>query len=170
MANYTQEELVAGCILNDRKIQREVYDKYKDAMYTICFRVLNNQELALEALQDGFVQVFKSIQSFRAESTIGAWIKTIVARAAYKQIDKNKIKFLEDITSLSPIEWPSSISPLDLDKAIKQLPHGAKMVFLLAEVEGYSHKEIADMMEISVGTSKSQLHAAKQKLQVYLTA
>jgi RNA polymerase sigma factor (sigma-70 family) len=170
MPIYTQDELLQGCLANDRKMQREVYDKYKDAMYTICFRILNNQELALEALQDGFVQVFKSMQSFRAESTIGAWIKTIVARAAYKQIDKNKIKYLEDVTALSPIEWPSSISPIDLENAIKKLPYGAKMVFLLAEVEGYSHKEIADMMEISVGTSKSQLYAAKQKLQIYLSA
>jgi RNA polymerase sigma factor (sigma-70 family) len=170
MPQYSQDELVQGCLANDRRIQREVYDKYKDAMYTICYRILGNQELALEALQDGFVQVFKSIHSFKAQSTIGAWIKTIIARTAYKHIEKNKLHYLEDITPLSPIVWPNRVSGIDLENAMAQLPRGAKMVFILAEIEGYTHKEIADMMEISEGTSKSQLHAAKQKLQQYLSA
>jgi RNA polymerase sigma factor (sigma-70 family) len=170
MNQFTQYQMVQGCLHNDRKMQKELYEAYKDAMYTICYRVLGNKELALEALQDGFIQVFKSIQSFKGESTIGTWIKTIMARASYKLLQTEQIKFVEDINELSPIQWPNSISPIDLEKAINQLPSGAKMVFLLAEVEGYAHKEIAELLSISIGTSKSQLHFAKQKLQQYLSA
>jgi RNA polymerase sigma factor (sigma-70 family) len=170
MRIYAQQELVDGCKNNDRVIQREVYDRYKDAMYTICYRILNNQEQALDALQEGFVQFYKSIHSFKAESTLGTWMKTIMVRSAYKLIEKNKLIFLDESHEDLSIAWPSTIDAMDLEKAINTLPNGAKMAFLLAEVEGYSHKEIAEMLDISVGTSKSQLHAAKRKLQQLLSA
>ncbi len=170
MSQFSEQELLTGCINNDRKFQKALYEDYKDAMYNVCYRILNNKEIALEALQDGFIQVFKSIQSFKGNSTLGTWIKTLMARAAYKHIEIEQIKYVEDVTEMSPIVWPSKINPVDLVKAMNTLPKGAKLVFLLAEVEGYSHKEIADFMKISVGTSKSQLHFAKQKLQTYLSA
>jgi RNA polymerase sigma factor (sigma-70 family) len=170
MRIYAPQELIDGCKNNDRIVQREVYERYKDAMYTICYRILNNQELALDALQEGFVQFYKSINSFREESTLGSWMKTIMVRSAYKLIEQNKIVFLDEEHEEHSIIWPSTISNIDLERAINTLPNGAKITFLLAEVEGYSHKEIAEMLNISIGTSKSQLHAAKRKLQQVLSA
>ncbi len=170
MYKYSQDELIQGCLTNNRIVQREVYERYKDAMYTICYRILNNQEQAIDALQEGFIQVFKSIPSFKEASTLGTWMKTIMVRSAYKLVEKQKTVFLDEIMEQSFIQWPAAIDAMDLEKAINHLPKGAKTIFLLAEVEGYSHKEIADMLNVSVGTSKSQLHAAKQKLQYLLTA
>jgi RNA polymerase sigma factor (sigma-70 family) len=167
---YSQQELLQGCLLNDRRMQKALYDQYKDAMYTICYRILNQEDSALDAVQEGFIAVFKGITTFKGESTIGAWIKTIITRSAFKQLNKQKIQYLEDLESESPIIWPSEISKSDLQKAINSLPPGAKMVFILAEVEGYSHKEISDLMNISTGTSKSQLFAAKSKLKTFLSA
>jgi RNA polymerase sigma factor (sigma-70 family) len=170
MIPYTQQEMVQGCINNDRLVQRDLYNKYKDAMYTICYRILNDQDRALDAVQEGFINVFKYISSFRQESTLGAWIKTIMIRSAYKLVDNKKIAFLEDLSNIAPAVWPSKIDAMDLEKCINQLPKGARAIFLMAEIEGYSHKEISETLEISVGTSKSQLHAAKQKLQQLLGA
>jgi RNA polymerase sigma factor (sigma-70 family) len=170
MTPYTQDEMVQGCINNDRLVQRDVYNKYKDAMYTICYRILGHQEDAVDAVQNGFIQAFKSIATFKQESTLGAWIKTIMVRNSYKLISNKKIAFLEDLTDIAPVQWPSQIDSMDLEKAIAQLPKGARTIFIMAEVEGFSHQEIADNLEISVGTSKSQLHAAKRKLQEYLSA
>jgi RNA polymerase sigma factor (sigma-70 family) len=168
---YAQAELIQGCLSNDRKMQKALYEQYKNAMYTICYRILNHQELAMEALQDGFINVFTHIKSFRADATLGAWIKTIVIRAAYKYLDESKLQFSSiDTIEDEAIVWPTTINPIDLEKAINSLPQSSKMIFLLAEVEGYAHKEIAELLNISIGTSKSQLHYAKSKLQKYLTA
>ncbi|PSR57217.1 RNA polymerase subunit sigma-24 [Adhaeribacter arboris] len=136
-------------------------------MYTILFRMLNNEEEAADALQEGFLEVFRSLSSFKAQSSLGAWIKTIVVRAGLKK--QRKTLFLEpleeQVAFRSPIEWDQNLTGEYLDKAIRQLPDGYRNVFLLVEVEGYTHREVADLLNIAEGTSKSQLFQAKKLLQ-----
>ena len=162
----TEANLVKACLENDRMAQKMLYDKYKKAMYTLAYRVTGDFESANDVLQDAFLKVFRGLHSFRGESTLGAWIKTIVIRTAYSKIRKNKIYF-EDIENVNPntlVDWGDFLQAEYLEKAIMSLPEGYRAVFTLIEVEGYSHKEVAEMLEISVGTSKSQLFYAKRKL------
>ncbi|MCR9290358.1 MAG: RNA polymerase sigma factor [Bacteroidetes bacterium] len=162
----TEADLIKACLDNDRMAQKALYDKYKKAMYTLAYRVTGDFESANDVLQDAFLKVFKGLSSFRGESTLGAWIKTIVIRTAYSKIRKNKM-FFESIDNVNPeslVDWGDFLQAEYLEKAILSLPDGYRSVFVFIEVEGYSHKEVAEMMGISVGTSKSQLFYAKRKL------
>ena len=161
----TEAQLIKSCIDNDRLAQRELYEKYRKAMYTLAYRITGDFELANDVLQDAFLKIFRGLHSFRAESTLGAWIKTIVVRTAYKHI-KKRVYFepIENHNLNSYVDWGHYLDAEYLEKAIQALPEGYRMVFVLIEVEGYSHKEVAEMMGISVGTSKSQLFYAKKKL------
>lgn len=168
----TEIELVDACLEDNRLAQKELYDRYKQAMYTLAYRVTGDFEQAADVLQEAFLKVFKHLASFRRESTLGAWIKTIVVRTAYSQIRNNRL-FLEplDGTQASDqIDWGAFSNPEYLEKAIMDLPDGYRAVFTLVEVEGYAHKEVADMLGISVGTSKSQLFYAKKRLRETLQA
>jgi RNA polymerase sigma factor (sigma-70 family) len=139
-------------------------------MYTLAYRITGDFESANDVLQDGFLKVFRGLPGFRRESTLGAWIKTIVIRTAYSKIRKNKIYFepLDNIDSGELVDWGDYLAAEYLEKAIMSLPDGYRMVFTMIEVEGYSHKEVAEKMGISVGTSKSQLFYAKRRLREML--
>ncbi|MDD3860336.1 MAG: RNA polymerase sigma factor [Bacteroidales bacterium] len=159
--------LIDGCLQDDRDSQKQIYDLYKDAMYSVCFRICGNYDDAKDALQEGFIEVFRCIDAFRAESSLGAWIKTIMVRRAIRKL--KKLRFEEiSINMQEPVEFDSEISGDELHKAILMLDEGYRSVFVLYEVEGYSHREISIMLKISEGTSKSQLHYAKKKLQTIL--
>lgn len=135
-------------------------------MYTICKRMIADEDLACDALQEGFVEVFRGIHSFKNESSIGAWIKTIIVRKALLIL--KRFSFTEEINPEihdSHIYWDSNLTGQALNNAIAELPTGYKSVFLLIEVEGFTHRETANMMGISEGTSKSQLFHAKKMLQ-----
>ena len=162
----SEEQLINKCINRERLAQKELYDKYKDAMYTVALRITNNSDDACDTLQDAFIQVFRDMTQFKKQSTIGAWIKTIVIRTALKSVKMlNVTESLEVVKSNDVIEWPDALNGEYLSKAIDELPKGYKITFLLNEVEGYTHKEIAEMLNISEGTSKSQLFHAKKMLQ-----
>ncbi len=168
--SMTETELIEACIANDRLAQRTLYDKYSRAMYTAAYRITNDFELAEDVLQEAFVKVFRHIAGFRRESTLGAWIKTIVVRTALSHIKKRP--HIEELTpghTKDMIDWGDYLEAEYLERAIGELPEGYRAVFVLIEVEGYSHKEVADMLGISVGTSKSQLFHAKKRLRAAIT-
>lgn len=168
----TESSLVEACLKNDRLAQKALYDRYKDAMYTVAYRITNDFDLAQDALQDAFIQIFKGLSKFRQESTIGAWIKVIVVRTALKTIKKQPhFSSIEDHIighQHEYIDWGDYLDSEYLEKAIQDLPSGYRSVFILIEIEGYPHKEVAKMLNISEGTSKSQLYHAKKKLRAYL--
>jgi RNA polymerase sigma-70 factor (ECF subfamily) len=164
--NLTEKKIVQGCLRNERHFQKQLFEKYKDAMYTLVFRILRNEELAFDAVQEGFIQVFTNIGNYRFESTLGAWIKTIMVRSALKILKHEPLSHEvdSDIMNLQ-IEWDANLTGELLDKAIAELSPGYRSVFLLIEVEGYNHKEVGEILNISEGTSKSQLSRAKVILQ-----
>jgi RNA polymerase sigma factor (sigma-70 family) len=164
-----EKELIQGCIAQNRLAQKTFYDRYCRAMYTLAFRLTHNFEVANEVLQDGFLQAFRSMTNFRGESTLGAWLKTIVIRTALKHL--KTIKNFDEITpsvSDTLIDWGETLDAEYLEKAIQSLPDGFRAVFVLIEIEGYAHKEVAEILGISEGTSKSQLFHAKQRLRKIL--
>ncbi len=161
----TESELISACLQNDRLAQRILYDRYKRAMFTLAYRLTSDFDEANDVLQDAFLDVFRNLEKFRGESTIGAWIRAIVVRKAYRKLEKPKMwQLTEELPDESLIEWGSSIDAEYLEKAILSLPEGYRMVFTMIEIEGYSHKETAEILGISEGTSKSQLFYAKRKL------
>ena len=164
--NPDEMMLVEACLKNNRKAQKALYEKYKDAMYTLAYRVLGNFDDACDALQEGFVQVFRSLENYEAKSSLGAWIRTIVVRAAYKKLNPEIVYQEVDLfESQEFFYWDENMTGDELEKAILNLSPGYRLVFTLIEVEGYTHREVAGMLGISVGTSKSQLFYAKKKLQ-----
>lgn len=166
----SEAELISGCLLHDRLAQRLLYDRYKKAMYTLAYRITGDFDGANDVLQDAFLEVFKHLSQFRGEATLGAWIRQIVIRKATK---KKKIIVWQNLDDnpIEMIDWgDENINTAHLETAILQLPDGFRTIFVLAEVEGYTHKEIASMLHISEGTSKSQLFHAKRKLRIMLTS
>ncbi len=165
-----EHDLLNACLQKDRQAQKQLYDQYKDAMYTTIYRLVGDYDSANDVLQESFIKVFKNLEKFRKESTIGAWIKTICVRTAYDKLrKKNYLTPLEDHHhEHAVVDWGSSIDSDYLEQAINKLPQGYKNVFLMIEVEGYKHREVADIMNVSIGTTKSQLFSAKRKLREYL--
>jgi RNA polymerase sigma-70 factor (ECF subfamily) len=165
-ANMTENELIEACLKENRMAQKELYDRYSRAMYTAAYRITNDFELADDVLQDAFIKVFRHLQGFRRESTLGAWIKTIVVRTALSKVKKeSRLEALQEHHLHDQVlDWGHHIEVDYLEKAIQALPTGYRSVFVLIEIEGYSHQEAAKLLDISVGTSKSQLFYAKRKL------
>lgn len=164
----TERQLIDACLGHDRLAQHTLYQRYCKAMFTTAYRITGDFDLAGESLQDAFLKVFTRLESFEGRSTLGAWIKTIVVRTALKKLERRPRVFDEFDYSSDPghHDWATvSLEAEYLEKAILALPDGYRTVFVLAEVEGYTHREIADLMNISEGTSKSQLWAAKKSLQ-----
>lgn len=163
--SMTETELIKACVANDRRAQQALYEKYARAMYTLAYRITGDFSAAEDVLQDAFVKIFHNLDRFRQESTLGAWIKTIVLRTALSHIKKQPhTETIEPIHTKDMIDWGDYLDAEYLEKAIQELPEGYRAVFILIEVEGYSHKEVAEMLDISEGTSKSQLFHAKKRL------
>ncbi len=164
----TDQQLVEGCRQGDRCAQRQLFEQFQRIMYSTVYRITNDEDDAHDVLQEGFIQVFKDIGQFRGVGSLGGWIKTIMVRKALRKIqhEKRYEPLLPDSTAA--IIWPDDLSGEVLDQAIREIPAKCRAVFLLIEVEGYAHREVADMLSISEGTSKSQLHYAKQLLRIKL--
>jgi RNA polymerase sigma factor (sigma-70 family) len=169
--SMTEAELIKACLAKDRLAQKTLYNRYSRAMYTLAYRITSNFDMADDVLQEAFVKVFCNLDRFRGESTLGAWIKTIVVRTAFSKVRTRKtFEPLENHHFSEPVDWGHRLDVEYLEKAIQALPEGYRAVFVLIEVEGYPHKEVAEMLGISIGTSKSQLFYAKKRLREMLKA
>ena len=146
-------------------IQKQLYDRYRNHMFTLAYRMVNDWDLSHDVLQDAFIEVFKSIHQFRGQSNLGGWIRTIVVRAGINKIrERNRLVFENYSSNETTVKIDDNFTGEQLDMAIRSLPAGTRSVFVLIEVEGYKHKEVAEILGISAGTSKSQLYYAKQLL------
>ena len=165
-----EADLIKGCINNDRRMQEELYSRFAPKMYAVCLRYAGNAEEAEDILQEGFIKIFKKLASFRSEGSFEGWIRRIFVntsiehfrRKTYLQPISEKEENTMEGKSLSVLD---SLAEKDLIHLIQQLSPGYRTVFNLYVVEGYTHKEIGEMLSISEGTSKSQLSRAKVILQ-----
>jgi len=169
-------QLVEGCKKGKREAQMQLYQQYSKAMYNICMRLLNSREEAEDLLQDTFMDVFKNIKRFEYNSTVGAWIKRITINNCINHLKKKR----PDIASIEDYEFkdnePSTVvnetemryNVEQVNKGISALPDGYRVVLSLYLLEGYDHSEISEILNISVGTSKSQFNRAKNKLKSIL--
>lgn len=167
---YTGEEILKGCINNSRFFQEVLYRKYAKKMYGICLSYAGERELAQDILQESFIKIFKNIREFKSEGSIEGWIRRIVYNTAIdhlrqksrlqKYISENDeiIQETEEATGLENLQTQ------DILEQVAKLPDGARIVFNLFVLEGYTHKEIAQKLEITEGTSKSQFNRARKLL------
>ena len=165
MSYSSEKDILSGCRRDDRVAQKALYETYKTQMYTLAYRITGNFEEAQDVLQEGFLKVFQNLKSFRGESGAGTWIHTIMARTALGKV-RNRIRFVEmDIhREIADVHIDFPVDVEYLEKAILSLPDGYRSIFTLYEIEGFKHAEIAEMLEISESTSKSQLFKAKKLL------
>lgn len=166
---YSTGELVDGCKKNSRTHQKALYDQFSTLMYSLSFRLLNDRELANDVLQDAFIHVFQTINDLRDPERLPGWIRTIVTRTAIRKIrERSKLTFEDSLEVKDQIVPDDNFTAIQLDEAIRSLPKGNRLVFVLVEVEGYKHREVAKILNISEGTSKSQLNYAKKLLRQIL--
>jgi RNA polymerase sigma-70 factor (ECF subfamily) len=157
------------------KAQFQLYKLYSKAMFNICFRMLNNKEEAEDLLQESFTDAFMKLNSFRYESSFGAWLKRIVINKCINAINKKKIDLVFPDNPIEPDAGDEGVdySGIDMDvrrihHAVEKLPDGYRVIFSLYALEGYDHGEISQIMNISESTSKSQYLRAKQKIKELL--
>jgi RNA polymerase sigma factor (sigma-70 family) len=172
-SNYTisESDLIKGCIAGDRRMQEELYSRFSPKMYAVCLRYANNANDAQDLLQEGFIKVYRNLHRFRAEGSFEGWIRRVFVNTSIEHFRKkstqlssvsdreeNTIEDL-DVTALD------SLAEKDIINIVQELSPGYRTVFNLYVIEGYSHKEIGELLGISEGTSKSQLARAKSILQ-----
>ncbi|MEO0556005.1 MAG: RNA polymerase sigma factor [Bacteroidota bacterium] len=165
----SENSLISGCKNGDRKSQRQLYDQYASKMMMVCLRYSKSDQEAEDILQESFIKVFDKIKGFKEESRLIYWIKRIVINTALNHGRKKLYMFpMVDINEVERQDNDDiSISSLQLQELLKmihELPSGCQIIFNLYAIEGYNHNEIADMLEISVGTSKSQYARARYLL------
>ena len=167
----THRDIVEKCKENDRKAQFELYRLYSQAMYNICLRMVRHEADAEDLLQRSFIDVFTKLDTFRYQSSIGAWIKRITINNCINFLKRNRF-FFEELDPGHATTWQEGPGELDpqpehlelINQAIAKLPDGYRVVFSLYLLEGYDHKEIGEILDISEATSKSQYSRAKKKL------
>lgn len=166
-----ERELLSECQRNDRNAQRKVYEKMAGRLYSVCRRYLKNDEDIEEVLADTFYKIFTKIGQLQTPDTFEAWARKITVNECLQKLRTNKALFISlEENHIDSLE--SSTENLSLEKDILNLlnflPEGCRAIFNLFAIEGYPHKEIATMLSISEGTSKSQLNFARKKLQELL--
>ncbi len=172
---FSEKELIDGCAKGERSAQRALYERYSGRMLALCQRYAKSTQEAEDILQEGFIKVFGSIKSFREEAKVSTWITRIMINTALN-MQRQKLYLLPmvDVNDAKLHEEEeiglSQFHLSELIKIVQSLPDGCRVIFNLFAIEGYGHKEIGEMLNISEGTSKSQYNRAKSLLRVKLQA
>jgi RNA polymerase sigma factor (sigma-70 family) len=168
--NTPETDLIQGCINGERRMQEELYRRFSGKMYAVCLRYAGNGDDAQDILQDGFVKIYKNLSRFRGEGSFEGWIRRIFVNTAIEHLRRKTYltPIAEREENTIPYKEKTALDRLgekDILNLISELSPGYRTVFNLYVVEGYTHKEIGDILGISEGTSKSQLARARMILQ-----
>lgn len=168
-----EEKLIQGCINEDKVAQRYLYDHFAPKMYYVCLRYARHASEAQDMLQDGFIKVFDNISSFKSNGSFEGWIRRIIVNTALNYCRKSSFKqeklgiedYQDKVVNAKAI---SNMGEKELLALIQQLPDGYRVVFNLYVIEGYSHKEIGEKLNITESTSRSQLAKSRKWMQMEL--
>ena len=170
----TEEAIIKGCIKNNATAQRELYNRFSPKMLAVCYRFAHNREDAEDMLQEGFIKVFTQIRTFENRGAFEGWIRRIIVHTCINILKKNK-KFSDTVDIMQATglfvredSVPSIIQAKQIVECIRLLPVGYRTVLNLYAIEGYSHRDIATMLEIEESTSRSQYTRAKAMLESIL--
>lgn len=163
-------KLIARALQNDRRAQQELFQQFSPKMLGVCRRYLKSDDLAEEVMLSGFLKIFTHLADFKSEGSFEGWMRRIMINESISQLRKDKkLKFISESEIENMVEYSTSmdtaLEAADIQKLIDGLPDGYKTVFVLYVVEGYKHSEIAELLQISENTSKSQLFKARKLLQ-----
>jgi RNA polymerase sigma-70 factor (ECF subfamily) len=171
-------DLAQASARGDMKAFEALYERHHRRVYSLCLRMVANSTEAEDLAQEVFIQLFRKIGSFRGESAFTTWLHRLTVNHVLMHFRKKGVKYektteegeigeVQDIIQ-SISERPRFVDRIALDKAISELPPGYRAVFVLHDVEGFEHEEVAGLLGVSVGTSKSQLHKARMRLRELL--
>lgn len=166
-----EQQLIEGCRKGNRLAQKELYDTYSRKMMGVCLRYVSDRETARDLLQDGFVKVFTSVDSYNGSGSFEGWMRKIFVNCALEYLRKSDVlREATDLDNTAELIQPdnsviSDLSAAELMALVQDLPAGFRAVFNMFAIEGYSHKEISEMLNITESTSRSQFTRAKQLLQ-----
>ncbi len=165
-----QKEIIQGCVAGKTEAQGMLFKKYSKMLFGVCIRYTKDRTAAEDVLHEGFIKIFLNIASFKNKGSFEGWMRRIMVNTALEQYRKKfqmypvgEVAELESKQSTNFIV--SELSAQDLLSLVKDLPPAYKMVFNLYAIDGYSHKEISAILNISIGTSKSNLSRARKILQ-----
>lgn len=167
---YNKEELIKRAQEGDRSAQRIIYEQYSSKMLSVCRMYIKDLQFAEDVMLKGFLKVYMQLERFRFEGSFEGWIRRIMVREAIDFLRVHKqLEFstdLEETSLLKTVDVQHGNYEVDyIQSLIDELPEGYKVVFVMAAIEGYKHKEIAEELGISMGASKSQLAKARKALQ-----
>lgn len=173
-AKLTDEELVAHCIKHKRRYQEALYRRYADDLYAVALIYCKSDQDAADVLQESFIKIFKNLERFKFQAALKSWMRRILVNTALDHYRKRKrekahSENYQQQQELKVDDILSRINAAELLELLNQLPKKAGMVLKLYAIEGYAHKEIAEQMQISEGTSKSQLSRARSLLKELLS-
>lgn len=168
-ANFDESNLIRACIRNEKWAQKLIYEEFYSSMLGVCLRYANNDEDALDILHEGFIKVFKYIGKYKPGTSLSAWIRRIMVNTAIDYYRKAIRRRTEDITeayqlSTHDADAVSQCSEKEILAAVQQLSPAYRAVFNLYVIEGYSHREIAEFLNITESTSRSNLVKARSRL------
>ncbi len=174
MTTPAEEHLVKACLNGDREAQRALYEQFKVPMFRLCLRYAKDRHEAEDLLQEGFIRVFSDLHQFRHRGALGGWIRRVMVNVALQHLRRQHRQV--PTTDLEAVAFAQAsdqdiigeLSAKNLVRFIQQLPPGYRAVFNMYVLEGYSHKEIAEKLGVSVNTSKTQLFKAKAMLRSML--
>lgn len=165
-----EEILVKKCIEGDNRAQKKLFDLFAPKLFGVCLRYMKDHDLAQDTLQDGFVKIFTKLSDYNGKGSFEGWMRRIVVNTCLDQLRKDqKLKMNTSIDDVSFLvkdnHWiEEELTAKDLLKLVESLPDGYRVVFNMFAIEGYSHKEIAERLNVSENTSKSQFSRAKSHL------
>lgn len=171
MGNTYDQHLIDSCKKGDRASQKVLYDSLAPKMFSICIRYIGDRTAAQDVLQDGFVTLFSKLDSFKGEGSFEGWARRIFVTTALMELrKKDALKMSEELEVVRGVKAETvgqveNISYRELMSLVTSLPPGFRTVFNLYAIEGYSHKEISQMLEITETTSRTQLRRARLWLQ-----
>ncbi len=168
------DQIIQGCLRGDRISQKHLFDRYAGKMLAVCMRYAKHRMEAEDLLQDGFIKVFTNLEQYKSEGPFEQWVRRIMINNAIKNCHRksfqNEYSAGEDMPdSYEEPEIIDHMAEMELIRMINDLPEGYRVVFNLYAIEGYSHKEIATVLQIEESTSRSQLVKARKALQDKLT-
>jgi len=168
---YTEDELIQGCVKNIRKLQEAFYRRYATLAYKICLGYARDRSEAKDMMQEAFLKIYKKIKDYKKTGSLEGWVRRVIVNTALDFIRKHKkemnwLEIKENDHQETEIDnhTTQSLNVNDLMEFISSLPHGARTVFHMFAIEGFQHKEIAEKLNISEGTSKSQYNRARELL------
>jgi RNA polymerase sigma-70 factor (ECF subfamily) len=182
-AKTTEAEAIERAKQGDERAFEVLYNLHRRRVYSLCLRMVSNPAQAEDLAQEAFLQLFRKVGTFRGESAFSTWLHRMTVNVVLMHLRKKNLPAvsLEETVETDEetqkkelgaedVKLAGSIERLQLQRAIDRLPPGYKTVFVLHDVEGFEHNEIAEMVGCSIGNSKSQLHKARLKLRDYLKA